>query len=1255
VPNSYEATLAALSPNYYWNFDEAAGIDYVDEVAGLTFNSLLNDTWRRGPGIIRGLPYTYGFWVTYPSASNPTTLYTNSVTAADKASFTTGCLSLAGMLFSTAAQQVLLNLTYDSASAGSEVELRVLSGGKLEFEVNDSSGGQIISVVTDNVAITPGLAFVVNAFQRADGTGLHIMVNGVDLPVTESLTGAASSDSWVADIFASSTGACTSINLNTQNRFQGIGQTFNNSVFHFPAVWINSVPSDAQLGALTAAANFDGVPSDIVSNAFALMNKQGDSLRLGWLHQNSDGTLFSAKITGLCMDIPAINAGNNLQIGSQPGTSTVTLDPSLNPSVPDLAYEYWRTAWNTGTITPYARPLSGVGSIGIPWEGTETTGTISHWVDFDNGVTNGNTRPVFSIDTSNANSYLSFFVGAAAGIYTLTCKVADAAGASYQETHVGLNVSLSENFLLTATQDGSGIRLYLNGDRLSTTPSGALSSASWIDQLATITSTYFDHDASAASADQDWGPNDSGLAFASTDSLTDAEVLQWYQGFIGTFPADTGVAPPPGGFVDTLGETGNSGTGPWHWWRLNELAGFLPEDTGVAPTSGTAITEGGDPDFQVQGPLVLDPTNEAIYFDGVGDYFEVGVDGIAGELVTSAIGTVGFFISLLDLDNDNIAYSQSNDAATAYIKFGTNNGFLEMYVQTSAGNSATYTSSIEILNNDYVYGVITNDGSDYIWYVNGSADASAALTVAGTGLEGDWFDSATWTRSAIAARADSTFDTETTARFSEIFIYEEVLSASVIGALYDAAVSDGIAGAANTNLRVIFEDVIFQNGGLADVRAVNPRTDFSIALQVNRSKFLGGANSATGASVLVSGAVNAQVHGNAFEIQELQTTGRVAIKGTTADPTVAATIFYSLLVSDNTFKGMGRADAAAIFLESGYGATIKANRLVNAFGSAIGWRADAQNVAVLKNTIDTVSTGGGGIQVLNGLNTGVGRNWQILGNQVINALARGISIEAYNSSQAARARHITIAGNEITNAATESIYAAQVRDVRIHKNYINGGTQGIELTTLQNNISVLANRIEGHSAEGIYVNDQNVAKLMIGGNFFLGDLTNDGILIDGISTLQMANNKMVNIANGIQLGNVTIEGKIAGNQAINTTAPFDLVAATTQVGLEIGPNMWSSLGDVQTLTVATTAIDVLAPYHEITSVGATDLDNIGGEIREGRIVVLRVAAGSAIITAKDGTGDMLLSADFAMDPTDSLTLVQNAAGTWNERSRSNNG
>lgn len=95
-----------------------------------------------------------------------------------------------------------------------------------------------------------------------------------------------------------------------------------------------------------------------------------------------------------------------------------------------------------------------------------------------------------------------------------------------------------------------------------------------------------------------------------------------------------------------------------------------------------------------------------------------------------------------------------------------------------------------------------------------------------------------------------------------------------------------------------------------------------------------------------------------------------------------------------------------------------------------------------------------------------------------------------------------------------------------------------------------------------------------------------------------------------------------------------------------------------TLTIAAGVITVVTGNHLVETEGAAasdDLDTISGGANAGQLLILSAANSARTVVAKDGTGNLRLNGDFAMDNAeDTLTLLYNGAN-WLEIARSDNG
>ncbi len=1236
MANTWEATLSALAPDHDWKIDEASGT-FADQGSPGGFTMSEDESgsmWRQGAGMIRGTPREYALW-TSSDADEPRLTHGAGSGGIVASGITTGTWGIIAMVLDdTEASAVLLAQTYDTDTRGLWIEIDV-STGVVTFNLQNFNGVNTGSSAAGVIEL--GKPYFICGVQRADGNGMRIYVNGVDETDSQTSSGPYTADTFLDGMFGGASEEYLTINGRAQ------GSDSSRMCLQRPFIFNNTALSDANILALYNAANLDGSPTDYYETLHDLMEQtQWYSWIGGWV------TLANGGVERMPVG-PHIGAEESGASGFQTPPSALNVSDSSVVS----AYPGWRQEF--GSNDPVFAEAGGTNI-----DSAATTGTINVMILLDVAADTVE-YPMFAVGDANNDSFVQFgLVGSTFGA-SVKFRVENFAS-FFQRVGDDFYTPSGQFMMITAVQIAGGLNLYVDGEAVTgTDSSNVFDDTAWFSDLINTSKSRWGGSPTGA---DNFSTNDMLQLLVMEKALSAAEVSELWDAANGIFPAPD----VPGEWATLLSETGNegdpNGPGPDHWWRMNEAAAPLA-DTGISIVDGETIATGGDPDYEVTGPLPLDSSNESVFFDGQGDYFEVGVDAIAGELVDVGIGTIGFFVAPKTLGDDNIAYSQSDNLATAYLKIGLNANVAELFVQTSAGNSVTFTSSIVATDLDYLFIVVTNDGSNYLMYVNGVLDSSATVTTVGIGAEGDWFDSFTATRSAIAARADATFDTETTARLSEIFIYEEVLSAAQILGLWEAALEDGTAGSANETALLVFENVTFRNGG-TDISCANALTDLNQFLMIDRCRFVGGAQGGSVQSVLMTGAGNqsGQVRGSMFSLDDTITTGRAAIVGTTASPTTEPTAYSSLVVADCTFNSMGHDDTAtrpAVYLESGFGMSVERSRFFDCFAAAIGWRGDAQRVTVRNNVIDTISSAVGAILAQQGLNTANGNGWHVGGN-IIEGLdaGDGIALVGTNSSAAVFSSSVQVVGNRIANVITAAISLDGLQALLVQGNQISDGcVEGIRVKQITNAVMISGNTIEDHTADGIILDEssQQIANLVLDRNTIDGSLNANGILVDNVSRAAIYNNKLHNLVTAIELGDIGVDCKISGNQIEAVTSVLALVGATTQAGLQIGENQIEDLGDLETLTVAADTISVSGPHHQVTAGAPTDLSSIGDIEHDGQVVILRLAVGSSNITCVEG-GNLVIADggvanEFEMDTAgESQIWLVRQGGNWYELSRS---
>jgi hypothetical protein len=1253
MSNTWDAAIATLAPTHYWKLDEASGL-FLDTGSDGTLDLsefTAGQPWRQAPSMsIRGSPRQHALWgaIGSPGGSGAT----RSASGLPTVGHTTGTFIAVVYTYSLAAadlfpvQQTFLN------NAGLFVGFRISASGAVTW-VCQANAGQRNRAVTVAGAVIEGSAALLCGVQRGDGTGMHVFIDGVDATnVADFAGGGITTDSYVADILVGT--SATDLDLNGQpNAIGGPGGQICGPC----GIWVNTALSDLDiLNLFNSIGGFDQTPSDYFETIIDL-SVRGDIRHYvpGWnltlpqsrtLEIVAEGGSFDNMSTASFQVLPSMI---NVADSGGKGEQRVTPFPT---------YHYLSGSNNAALVQGFdvAPVVDGV---------NDFVGTI-------NVVVKISSAPVAVIknvmDLGAGTSHFKFqIVGGVLG-YSVRLRMEGGGGDFWMGVSVQNTFPSTDIKMFTIVQDGTGVKMYIDGNSeafVASSSGASRTDLSWLSTIYTIFTAINIGSLAGSPSTENWEPNEIHDVLITRTPFTADDVAQLWDALNSEFlPGGT-----PGAWFDALDTTGNAGAGPDWWWRMNVLSGLL-SDVGSAqdrpgptppPINGSAIAELGDPTHSVAGPLPSDPTNAAIFFDGMTDAFEIGVNGVAGELCDTSTGTVGFFFSRASLNEENIVYSQGNDAYTSFWQFGMNAKRLELIVQTSAGNRVTLTGSIDH-DGEFVEAVLTCDGSQYRLYDGGIEDTLATVVELGTGLEGDWFDAFTADQSAIGARADSTFTTETTGRPSEVFIFDgEVLSASEVAALAAAAVVDGITGTPNTVGVVTFENVTFRNGAFADIRAEESTGDFKQVIKANRCKFLAGAEGSVSYRPQVAifkGPAQVQFRGCEFDLElafgvPLAGLGRGGIVGSAINTGLQATVDGSLLVSDCKFTNMGFLDGsdflAAVMAEAAFGMTVEHNVFNRSLGAAVGWNADAQRVSVLDNQIQ--STQGNGVRAGQGLNARLGSGWTVRGNKVLDNGGNAIDLDGRNSVNTP-ARNIAVLQNQTNSISGSAIRVSGVADVLVEDNVGNGSTNGVELGLITDTIVVRRNKMNGCSLDAYVAAqgslqaadvtfDRNTADPLDSGG--------DGISVTQLRRVDILNNKLaIPLGTGVSIGEISVEAVLAHNQ-IEAVTPLELQLGTSRAEFVIGRNQIRFAGD--TITVGTAVITVSAHYHTITAGAPIDLDTIDGPNIDGFVLILRRALFSSNITLRDGIDNLNLGADFVMDvDNDQIWLVRDGVN-WNQLAR----
>lgn len=108
-------------------------------------------------------------------------------------------------------------------------------------------------------------------------------------------------------------------------------------------------------------------------------------------------------------------------------------------------------------------------------------------------------------------------------------------------------------------------------------------------------------------------------------------------------------------------------------------------------------------------------------------------------------------------------------------------------------------------------------------------------------------------------------------------------------------------------------------------------------------------------------------------------------------------------------------------------------------------------------------------------------------------------------------------------------------------------------------------------------------------------------------------------------------------------------------GLEVSAGFVDLAGASEALTIASGAITTTSSYIAVNGEGSLsdDLDTINGA-STGRLLIVQGVGGGVTITAKDGTGNLSLEGDFAMNSAADKLVLFGVGSSWIELARANN-
>lgn len=481
--SDFNDAMATLGATHYWKLDELSG-DFVDTQGNWDFTVPATLVERGVVGPLRGTPRLPALVQDFNCAG-----LSHSAAVGERLQGTTGAM---GAFFgiggaATNADEIELFRFEYNADPNVFARLYMRPGGTIFLEIQNGIGGlscqwvySTPATITDLWKEAPGDFLVSGSImnficivQRADGNGPLLSINGAT-PVAANngiFGGGGSNDTWMAALDAA-VGTVTSYTITTHAGPLKVA---------VPFIFDGSTPSNAEILGAFNSARTDGAITDYceyVANVNPILWKSpvvGAFTSLGqlpsWWVRNID-------------DIPAWSAGDEWPYTDNTFDTSARTVAWPSSALPGMAYNIegfdpdsvhfidenvldfsnrWTAAngFNEGTIAAIVEWIS--------------TPTGLHW------IFNGNTisSPAFDFEfrTGGAGLIVQIRRGAASNIYRVGIDPAD------------VPASAGDPILVVFTQDGSGLRCYVNGVDLtsvaSVTLTGTSTTADWFDTLRT--------------------------------------------------------------------------------------------------------------------------------------------------------------------------------------------------------------------------------------------------------------------------------------------------------------------------------------------------------------------------------------------------------------------------------------------------------------------------------------------------------------------------------------------------------------------------------------------------------------------------------------------------------------------------------------------------------------------------------------------------------------------------------------------------
>ncbi len=439
--NSLLATTAAVA-DHYFNFKEGTthvheDREHFDQIAdiGVTGTTSSVSLCLQLPGPARGLPYNIGGiskpWdgghYTSAGISSPNFLADHSV----------GGFGI-WVRFDDFDDHIDPAAMFGHIHDNSAVVyfMQVNTDGKIEGGIDNGSNHNWVTTDSSHFSNDHVWHFVYMQ-QKGDSNGISIFVDGVSVAVTTTLAGTADNNTWVDDLYVANDP--TELKLFNHGGGHGSQDSQWRGNIALPFFLVGNTMTDAQVLEIYDSAELGGETKDVRE----------------WIMDNIDPLFYvtasSATTSHRLSDLG--RRGVSLQVGSAEAANVVTggfTNTSIN--------HYHNGAWkfDVGFFETISPASSDTGH-DVPLDNTQ--GTWTFWIR-----TPGDFSTDRNFNSYGTNSSNWFRHGHdASGQFQHQIYI-DGTGNFYLQVCDGNALSINTFYMLTVTQTGSAIKMYINAD-----------------------------------------------------------------------------------------------------------------------------------------------------------------------------------------------------------------------------------------------------------------------------------------------------------------------------------------------------------------------------------------------------------------------------------------------------------------------------------------------------------------------------------------------------------------------------------------------------------------------------------------------------------------------------------------------------------------------------------------------------------------------------------------------------------------------